>query len=166
MQVWIDDAILRETASKSIALGDLVTGKPDAFVELHSAAMLALVTSETDLNVDKPPETLLLDIGHLRGIQLNFEHIVKGATMLTTAEHEIKKKNKDASPEMKMLIDKMLTDTANQIIDKASFEDILKCLQEKSDEIGCLVDPTERSNVFTTLERQINRKDDAVRRLL
>lgn len=128
--------------------------------------MLALITDETDVNADKVPETLFFDAGHLRIIQLQFDHIVIGATMLTTIEHEIKRNERNAPPEKKTLIDKMLSDTANMIICGTGFEEITKSLRAKLDEIHCLMDPTERSKIFTTLGRQINHKEDAVRRLL
>ena len=89
MQSWIRLNLRREVASKSVDLESLLEGKAVAFVHVHSAAMLALVAGAGPLRADVCPETLLLDVGRLGGLQREVQYVVAAATMLATATHRL-----------------------------------------------------------------------------
>ena len=88
-QAWIRLSLRREVASKAADLGSLLEGQASAYVHVHSAAMLALVAEAGPLKADVCPETLLLDVGRLGGLQREVQYVVVAATMLATATHRL-----------------------------------------------------------------------------
>jgi hypothetical protein len=165
-QAWINSTIRAETSASNISLEDLVNGKSDAFVALHTAGILSLVTNDAPMSIKNVPETLLFDVGHLRSIQMQFDRIVSGATFLTMAEHEMMRSEKKASPEKHALIKQLLSQVADLIINNEEFDTISEKFAQKLDMIEVLTDEVKRANVIETIKKSINHKEDHVRGLL
>ncbi len=65
----------------------LLEGKTQAFVRIHSRAMLKLVMHAVPIVPAACPETLLFDVSRLSSLQLELGYIVTSATMLVKSAH-------------------------------------------------------------------------------
>ena len=84
---WIDRALKRSSCVE--ILPDVVAGKADAFVRVHSVAMLSLVVDSEPLNENTVPETLLFDTARLSLMRREFERAVNGSSALVYASQYI-----------------------------------------------------------------------------
>ena len=91
---WIERTLKREAAKEPSFVDGLLEGKVAVYVQLHSAAMLSLVTNQhynvgvcPPINEDECPETLLFDVHRLH--LLHEEFCAQGAavTLLATLRH-------------------------------------------------------------------------------
>ena len=86
---WICNAVRFEIAAGE----DLASGSPQSFIAVHIAAMISIVTNPTPIQSETIPETLLLDMNRIRGMQNKFQSIVDGATAFVTATHSLSDKS-------------------------------------------------------------------------
>ena len=84
---WIDAALDSVLATKLAELSELLEGKPQAFIGLHSRAMLALIAKTDPIKHEVCPETLLFDVHRLCQLQAEYQLVVKRGAMLVTATH-------------------------------------------------------------------------------
>ena len=85
---WIADTIKAEVLShKAVEIDGLLEGSAAAFVHIHSAAMLAIVTSPVDVKQDRCPKTLLFDFHRLSLLQRDFHKQKIEIALLLTAIH-------------------------------------------------------------------------------
>jgi hypothetical protein len=82
---WICNAVRFEIAAGE----DLASGSPQSFIAVHTAAMISIVTHQTPVHSETIPETLLLDLNRISGMQHKFQSIVDGATAFVTATHSL-----------------------------------------------------------------------------
>ena len=61
-----------------------------AFVYVHAAAVLDLVTSSHTVRAETTPETLLFDVHRLGFLQREFQFLVSASTMLVSVAHYLK----------------------------------------------------------------------------
>jgi hypothetical protein len=94
-QSWIRLNLRHEVALKAVDLEKLLEGKAFAFVHVHSAAILSLITNQTIIKTEMCPETLLFDVHRLSMLQQEFQYIVTSTTILVKVKHRvmIRKKN-------------------------------------------------------------------------
>ena len=84
---WIGVSLRNRVASKKIALGDLIEGKPKDFIEVHSAGMIALVSQLAPIKADIIPETLVMDSVRLAFMQREFTYLASASAVFATASH-------------------------------------------------------------------------------
>jgi hypothetical protein len=140
-----------------IAREDLVAGKLQAFVSVHTAAMLSLVSNPAVITV---PETLAFDVNRLTSIQREYSRIVDGATVLVIANHAVIGRAKQPSHEQRMVMTelaKLIVDGSDAIVDEF-------CL--KLDAASVLTDPLARGKLVSALTSGISNKNDGVRQLM
>jgi hypothetical protein len=88
-QRWICLNLRHEVALKTVDLEQLLEGKAYAFVHVHSAAMLSLITDQTLITTEMCPETLLFDVDRLSMIQQEFQYIITSITIMVKVKHII-----------------------------------------------------------------------------
>ena len=98
-QEWLHKAAKREVCdTKAVDLNELIEGTARAFVGIHTADMLHLVTSAGDaepgndtmpLLVQSVPETLAMDLHRLNDFRYEFQTLATATSMLVTAAHEL-----------------------------------------------------------------------------
>ena len=87
--VWIRDTVKEQFGPQSMnRLDDLLEGKATAFVHVHSAAMLHLVTRAT-IKPELCPETLLFDVHRLNDIRNEIQYVATCVALLVTFTHAI-----------------------------------------------------------------------------
>ena len=126
---------------------------------MHLSAMLSLVTDPVVLiRSETVPETLLNDAHRLSLIQVEYDRIVSGATLLAMASHAIVGADKRV----------ILSEIAELIVGgRSDFETIITTeLCEKLDASRMLVEPGERTKALRLMLSGVNNKDDAVRQLM
>ena len=65
---------------------DVLAGSNAAYVQVHTHAVLSLITGQDQLTPDTCPETLLLDVKHLSSLQRAFHSQALAATLMMTVE--------------------------------------------------------------------------------
>ena len=158
-QAWINTTVRYETATNGIALDDLVSGKPEAFVSLHTAAMVSLVTDPVPVTATTVPETLLFDVSRIYALQREFGRIVDGATVLIIANHALAGGDKHSSQAV-------LNDLAALVIGGSDFDTLSANLDQKLTASNVLVDPSARGRLLRALESGVANKKDPVRQLM
>lgn len=88
-QNWIHLNLRNEIASKAVDLENLLVGNSYAFIHVHKAAMLSLITNPTTITSEICPETLYLDVDRLFMLQQEFEYIVTSITIIIKVSHSI-----------------------------------------------------------------------------
>ena len=125
---WIASTVGAEvTSNKAVELSALREGSAAAFVHVHSAAMLALVTSPIDVKPDLCPETLLFDVHRLAQLQQDFRAQNQAAALLTTAIHWSNKADHKAI----MALDEVTLDALEPIVKKSegAMTALRKCME-------------------------------------
>jgi hypothetical protein len=89
-QAWIDGSVRQTLLDAEVDPNELLEGKARAFVHVHSAAMLELVTSSHTVVPEVSPETLLFDVHRLAMLQREFQLLVMSTTVLITLAHYLK----------------------------------------------------------------------------
>ena len=84
---WIYATIRREVESNDGLQQQIANGAASAFLHIHSAAMLALVTDPVTIKGDMCPETLLFDVFRLGSYQHEFRQQTTAAALFVTASH-------------------------------------------------------------------------------
>ena len=156
-QKWIRKTLSQKPASM---VADLVAGKADAFVSLHTACMLSLVTDSAPVKLEETPETLLFDVCRLSLIQLEYNRLVDSSLALTMANHAIIGSDKAPSNEKRQVIsdlNKFLA--AGNRFDATEFCTSL-------DSAGVLTDAAVRAKFLKTVALSTENKADPVRQLM
>ena len=83
-QQWIKHAVRIEVLEKRVDLDRLLDGKADAFVHVHTKAVLNLVTERTTMKADACPEMLLLDAHRIAVLQREFGTLTATVPLLCT----------------------------------------------------------------------------------
>jgi hypothetical protein len=152
---WIDRAL--RALRLEVARG-VLAGNADAFLRVHSRAMLSLVVGTEPLSVEALPETLCFDGGRLANMRLEFERVVTGSsTLVYTTQTLVDGAAAPTPPQRKLLSDltKLILDDE---LDTASFDRLL-------DGAGMLMDPHGRKLLHGTVARGLN-PADPVRQLI
>ena len=89
-QAWIDGSVRQTLLDAEVDPNELLEGKAHAFVHVHSAAMLELVTSSHTVVPEVSPETLLFDVHRLAMLQREFQLLAMSTTVLITLAHYLK----------------------------------------------------------------------------
>jgi hypothetical protein len=83
---WVGEAVRQVVDGREVELDALLNGRAEAFVRVHSAAMVRLVTSMEHRafpsRADTAPETLLFDVHRIGGMQIEFHYLTMAATVL------------------------------------------------------------------------------------
>jgi hypothetical protein len=82
---WIRQCVRTEVAFRTVGLPQVLEGR--VFVQVHSAAMVALVTDQATITKTTCPETLLLDAQRLGLLQRECHSLVTAMTLIVTASH-------------------------------------------------------------------------------
>lgn len=142
---------------------NLVAGKADAFVSLHTTAIFSLVTDlESTITPETIPETLIFDAHRLLQIQHEYNCIVDRATVLTIATHHIIGSDKTPSAEKR----KVIADLVHRmvVVTGEVFDPVELC--RDLDLAGLLTDEASRGKLLKALTLSAEKKDDAVRQLM
>lgn len=154
----------RETAAGGVvSLNQLAAGSPQAFVVLHTAAMISLVVDEPAVAL---PETLMFDERRIASLRYRFDAVVTGSTLLVMVRHALLDGGAVAlSPEKRTLLEEV---SELVLRDNADFGAIVATdLPEKLDAAGLLVaDPAERTRILAALATGVANRDHAVRRVM
>lgn len=125
--------------------------------------MVTLIVGTDPIKQEKVPETLLFDVNRILVLQRDFQAIVDGITVLTSATHAIAGGSNQHGKQ------KVLADFASSIAsDSCSGFDVhfvLGKLGSGLDSHGILADPASRTKVFRVLTDCV-KKEDAVRQLM
>jgi hypothetical protein len=89
-EAWIDGSVRQTLLDAEVDPDELMEGKARAFVYVHSAAMLELVTSSHTVVPEVSPETLLFDVHRLAMLQREFQLLVTSSTVLVSLGHFLK----------------------------------------------------------------------------
>ena len=153
---WIDRAL-----QASSCLADVLAGKADAFVCVHSKAMLSLVVGPEPLSADTLPETLCFDETRLANMRREFERVVTGSSALVYATQALVGAAQPTPPQRKILADLtklILDDDLDMSALVSNFDNLL-------DDAKMLMDPPQRLSLHTTLARGLV-PNDPVRKLM
>jgi hypothetical protein len=83
---WMRSAIRREVDADAVGKLGLVEGTEDAYIRVHSAAMVGLVADAAGpITGRECPETLLLDVDRLERLRLDFRQAVAAMTLSVVA---------------------------------------------------------------------------------
>ena len=156
-QKWILKTVSQQPA---LVVTDLKAGKASAFINVHTNAMLSLVTGSVAIVPDTTPETLLFDVPRLAIFQKEFNRIVDGATALIIANHAIIGSDKTPS-EGKRHVISVLSDHLGSggCFDATEFCGNLDCA-------GVLMDAAVRAKFLRSVTQSTENKDDPVRQLM
>ena len=157
IQKWI-----RKTVSQQQALlvSDLVAGKADAFVTLHTTAMVSLVTDSVTIAIDTIPETLLFDLHRLSIAQLEFTRVVDNAVALVTANHSIIGSDKSPSEDKRRVISGL-----NELLVAGGSFDVTEFCSNL-DSAGVLTDPAARGKFIKAVTLSTEDRNDPIRQLM
>ena len=149
-------------------VNDLLAGHSDAFVDVHAAAMLSLVTDSAavDITADTIPETLLFDVHRLSLLQHEFHRIVGCATVLTIATHAIIGSDKAPSLEKQLLISELVrcVSSSEEVFDANEF---FNNNSSAANGDGVLtIDAVTKDKLLKALALSTGNKDDPVRQLM
>ena len=158
-QAWINRTVARETSLENIALEDLVAGKAGAFVAVHSAAVLSLVTDSVRIKAEIVPETLLMDTLRLVNIQRDYTNIVNGAVVLIMAHRVVGDK-----PPMQEQKRSVLKDLEDMMAGGSDFDTIKADFRLALDTAG--VDQVASGKLLESIKACITNEGDAVRQLM
>jgi hypothetical protein len=129
-QAWIRASVRREVGTKALDLDSLLEGKAHAFVRVHSAGMLQLVTGETTIKADMVPETLLFDVHRLALLQREFQTLTTATTVMVTTTHALTATKKAGDAELlRAIADEVLLPM--QEFDLAQTTDALSAMLEQ-----------------------------------
>lgn len=81
--------IKTEISFKTLNLKDLLEGKGNSFVWVHTVGMMDLVTSAMPIKEDTAPETLRMDVYRLNRYQLEFQELTTALTILVSLNHTL-----------------------------------------------------------------------------
>jgi hypothetical protein len=166
VQSWLQSAVERETAAGGVvSLNQLAAGSPQAFIVLHTAAMISLVVTEPTVTVAFP-ETLMFDERRIASLRYRFDAVVTGSTLLVMVRHALLDGGAVAlSPEKRTLLEEV---SELVLRENADFGAIVATdLPEMLDAAGLLVaDPAERTRVLAALATGVANRDHAVRRVM
>ncbi len=158
--------VLRETTAGNITIQDILSGKKQTFVSVHSAAMLALITNDEIIAADNVPETLLFDVNRLNVIRRDFKRNVDGTVLLTMANHAIIGSDRQPTPEKRLLFKKLLTNLSELVNGDSDFDSIIDTFCLELDSANVLTGKMEREGFLTSLKAGIEKSDDNVRKLM
>ena len=83
---WMRSAIRREVDADAVGKLGLVEGTEEAYIRVHSAAMVGLVADAPGpITGRECPETLLLDVDRLERLRLDFRQAVAAMTLSVVA---------------------------------------------------------------------------------
>ncbi|EKX31294.1 hypothetical protein GUITHDRAFT_122507 [Guillardia theta CCMP2712] len=86
---WIHEVIQKEIERGRTDLARLVRGEAKAYVDIHTASVLSLITGNEPVKTKDCPETLLLDLSRLHKFHADFHFDVLSACMLAMASQRM-----------------------------------------------------------------------------
>jgi hypothetical protein len=151
------------SSSSGVRLEDLVAGNPQAYVTVHLAAMLSLV-SDPDAAVchHTVPETLLFDVRRLSLLRDEFDRVTCGVTLLVMANHAIN--DGDQAKKRAFMAELTALVAVDGPVDLASV--VAVDLPRMLSGAGLLLDSAERVRVLEVLARGVTDRNDHVRQLM
>ena len=93
---WLRKAIIIVHKTGEIKLDALIAGDSKAYIDLHIAAILQLVTDKTPVRMDTVPETLILDARHIDAMYVLFNHITNISVALVMVKQAIQSSKRDS----------------------------------------------------------------------
>ena len=94
---WINDTLRQEVDGRSVDLAALTAGLPTAFMAVHSAAMVRLVTELCAARADTLPETLQLDVHRIASLQVEFRYLTTAVAVLMASAHALSRAREGAA---------------------------------------------------------------------
>ena len=157
---WINGVVREEVTAKSVELDHLLEGRAAAFVHVHSAAMLGLVTRGESVKVDTCPETLLFDVHRLNQLRNEVHYLSACVSLLLTFTHSFTSTKRPEAAAVCVGVSEAVGALETKAIGSA-LEVVSKAVDEKN------LLPTEdaKTSLLRALEKCI-KPDDAVFKLM
>jgi hypothetical protein len=157
-QNWFSSNIRSEVASTEVSLEKLLEGKASAYIHVHSAAMLSLVSNQTIIIAEVCPETLLFDEHKLSMIQQEFNYIVSSITIIIKIKNIIPN-NITNSQVLTNITEFLTSNTKSEINFEETILEINKFLKKSS------LTPENHEKLFKNLKKS-SEVEDAVNKLM